>query len=876
MLCSHGLAIAQVGSCCLGDGTCISTDQAGCDAVVGDYAGDGIVCNFAGCVAACCFADNTCSAQTRDNCEAMTGTYQGPGTTCELHCAAPLPPIFTYQGQLKALGRPVNGLIDIQLSLWTTAKGGNQVGTTQALFDTVVKNGLFSAPVNFPAALFDGDNRWLEVAVRSPAWDGIGVDPAYSTLSPRQLITYAPQSLQTRGLHVDDAGNIAVGHTTPTALLHLKGSNDPTMRIQAADTSQKSGRLSLRSVNNNGMDMYYDISATPAMTFESVFNDVPTTKLMKINRSLTGSQDRVEIAGRIRLRSFDFEALGSTTNLVIGHDFATAAVPVPNNMLIELTKSNGLEASARIEFNGNADPLLFDGDLRFYTRSAADMDIVERVRITEDGKVGIGTTTPNDSLEVAGRIRSSGVSGGAFIAVDPTDQRAILSLSWLNDVARIRVGGSGAAAQGGLDIQTQGDVSLMRLLHNGKVGIGTTNPQNLLQVGTGDESSIRLGLNPQLILSRDVANQKFKIQLTGSGYSGKVLQLGRDDAQHDIMLSGDVKVRSEIRSVNASGATRVRLGITTNTNPTNRDDDGEIQVFDATGRRIVRVGPSSLIGGEVSGNMSVSGPNSLNVRIGSNASDADLGNVAVYNNVGNPRAGINVTSSDNGEITIRDSSTQIVAGMRVNIFGQGEIFGDIKSFRVANPRDASTDIWYASLEGPEAAAYYRGTATLRTGHAMIAIPEHFSDVCSHTSLTVHLTPKSAISKGLAFTGIQDGQVIVEELMGGKGTYEFDYLLIDVRSGHEGFKVIRPTLSGRTSIASGADQALLDHAVPMAVVPATSPTPTRARIDAPGMSKATIPSAHDRTQPDAAALLARIERLESLLARQTNRKESEKR
>ncbi len=871
VLCGHGVSRAQSGACCLGDGTCISTDQLGCDSVVGDYVGDGTLCDVAGCVAACCFSDNTCSLETRDNCEALTGTYQGPGSTCELNCAAVLPPIFTYQGQLKALGRPVDGLIDIQLSLWTTARGGDQLGTTLTLFDTAINNGLFSVPVNFPAALFDGDNRFLEVAVRSPAWDGVGVEPVYTTLSPRQLVTYAPQSLQTRGLYVDDAGQIAVGHRVPAELLDLKGANNPTIKIQATDTSEKAGRLSLRSSNDHGMDMYYDTSGTPRMTFETVFSGVPTTKVMTINRSLSGTQDRVEVSGRIRLRSFDFDAPGSGTNLVIGHVLAVAPSYSPVNMMIDYTKSGSLESSARIEFSGNADPNVHWADLRFHTRSVSDGNVMERMRITGGGRVGIGTTSPSVSLDVVGEIRSSGASGGRVTVVDPTNQAANVSLSWLNDVARLRVGGSGPAAQGGLDIQTQGDKSLMRLLHNGNVGIGTTSPQSLLQVGVGDESSIRLGLNPQLVFSRDVANQKFRIQITGSGFSGKVLQLGRDDGVHDILLSGDVKVKSDIRTVNASGATRVRMGISTFQNPSNRDDDGEIEVFDAAGRKMVQVGPSPLISGEVSGRIKLNGPNSGNVLVGSSAVDNDLGLVSIYGRSGGSRAAMFVTSSDNGEITVRDNAGQTRAGIRVNIFGQGEVFGDVKSFCVANPKDASTDIWYASLEGPEAGAYYRGTATLRNGRATITLPDHFSDVCSHTSLTVHLTPKSAASKGLAFMGMQNGQVIVEELMGGKGTYEFDYLLIDVRSGHEGFQVIRPTLRDSASIAASAGSVPPASVNSAAVKPAVSQASARKRTEAPGRPVATPPSSPDRTPIDAASLLARIERLESLLARQQSRK-----
>jgi hypothetical protein len=98
------------------------------------------------------------------------------------------------------------------------------------------------------------------------------------------------------------------------------------------------------------------------------------------------------------------------------------------------------------------------------------------------GEVGIGTAAPEAALQVEGHIRSSGASGGQVSAYNPSDQDVSVHLSWLNDIARIRVGGSGTGAQNGLDIQTQNDVSLMRLLHNGNVGIGTTAPGFDLEV----------------------------------------------------------------------------------------------------------------------------------------------------------------------------------------------------------------------------------------------------------------------------------------------------------------------------------------------------------------------------------------------------------
>jgi hypothetical protein len=114
-----------------------------------------------------------------------------------------------------------------------------------------------------------------------------------------------------------------------------------------------------------------------------------------------------------------------------------------------------------------------------------------------------------------------------------------------------------------------------------------------------------------------------------------------------------------------------------------------------------------------------------------------------------------------------------------------------KHFRVPNPRDPHTEIWYSSLEGPEVAAYVRGTELLVNGKATISLPDHFIDVADPNSVTVHLTPNSADSLGLAVVEKSLDGVVVRELANGTGTYEFDYYIMAVRRGYEDYKVIRP-------------------------------------------------------------------------------------
>jgi hypothetical protein len=127
----------------------------------------------------------------------------------------------------------------------------------------------------------------------------------------------------------------------------------------------------------------------------------------------------------------------------------------------------------------------------------------------------------------------------------------------------------------------------------------------------------------------------------------------------------------------------------------------------------------------------------------------------------------------------------------IQLNGQtGEIIGITKSFAMPHPVEPAQQIVYAALEGPEAGAYVRGTATLVNGRAVVALPEHFSLIVSEQGLTVQLTPRSLSSRGLAVLSSSPQEIVVEELANGAGNYEFDYLVQGLRRGKENFQVIR--------------------------------------------------------------------------------------
>lgn len=98
---------------------------------------------------------------------------------------------------------------------------------------------------------------------------------------------------------------------------------------------------------------------------------------------------------------------------------------------------------------------------------------------------------------------------------------------------------------------------------------------------------------------------------------------------------------------------------------------------------------------------------------------------------------------------------------------------------------------YCVVEAPEVGVQLRGTAELVAGRAEVHLAKHFGAVASAEQLTVQLTPRSAMSKGVAATALNTRELVIEELAGGCGNYSVDWFIQGVRKGREGFVVLRP-------------------------------------------------------------------------------------
>ena len=104
--------------------------------------------------------------------------------------AADIGTAFTYQGHLTDSGSPANEIYDFEFKLYDAETGGTQQGSTVTLDDVRVENGLFKVDVDFGAAVFAGEARYVEIGVRP----GTSTD-GYTPIRARQELTPTPYAI---------------------------------------------------------------------------------------------------------------------------------------------------------------------------------------------------------------------------------------------------------------------------------------------------------------------------------------------------------------------------------------------------------------------------------------------------------------------------------------------------------------------------------------------------------------------------------------------------------------------------------------------------------------------------------------------------------
>ncbi|MCH7568916.1 MAG: tail fiber domain-containing protein, partial [Nanoarchaeota archaeon] len=244
---------------------------------------------------------------------------------------------------------------------------------------------------------------------------------------------------------------------------------------------------------------------------------------------------KLDVAGDFEVDGSDFFVNASSGRVGIGTTSPSHTLNVVGDLNVTGTSYLGdiTITADNITTNGIVSR---DGNISFYNNTGGEM-----VRITESGRVGIGTTTPEATLVVSTSTASVGV-----LKLQNSNNQAD-DTWWLgfshgtdssdsNDRARIGVnilsGGAGRLVfyTGAGGSQTE----QMRIDQDGNVGIGTTSPSSKLEVSGNmtidsgtlfvDSGNNRVGIGTTAIPHGGIGAAKFAIEGTDASTAGPHIQ----------------------------------------------------------------------------------------------------------------------------------------------------------------------------------------------------------------------------------------------------------------------------------------------------------------------------------------------------------------
>ena len=244
-----------------------------------------------------------------------------------------------------------------------------------------------------------------------------------------ELVFFVRGGLHTDGaeaMRVDHNGKVGIGTSAPNELFHVEGSS-PSIRIKA---SNEGGLAELKLESDQGDDNadLWSLRADPAHEFKIMSNSTGSFSSHAVFR-LT----ETEFAKDVGIG-------GSPSNLLHLHtDNSSEGILLKstgdtrNNLIFDANISSASDNIAFIDanwnttnvarismFTGTATSPKDDGRIGFATKATGE-SLAERMRIESDGKVGIGTTSPNYRFKVEGseatwlqNISNTASSGNAF------------------------------------------------------------------------------------------------------------------------------------------------------------------------------------------------------------------------------------------------------------------------------------------------------------------------------------------------------------------------------------------------------------------------------------------------------------------------------